>query len=89
MDYEQARLRYDAALDGLRAASGTFDGLFPPRDTPIHLKTPGLDHDSLRSLRQELDEAIVLFSAAVRDLAEAALRECPDVLVEMGPEESP
>lgn len=85
MDYEQARLRYDGALDALRAASEKFDGLFPPRNTPIHLKTPGLNHDHLRSFRQELDQAMAAYSAAVSDLTEVALRECPDVLISMGP----
>ena len=81
MDWEQARLSYDAALDKVRAASEEFDGLFPPRNTPVHLKTPGLNHHHLQSFREGLDEAMAAYSAAVSDLTKVALRECPDVLV--------
>lgn len=87
MDYREARLKYDQASDELQVAFREFDGLFPPRNTPIHLRTPALNHDRVNSLHQQLDRALAAYGAAVSSLVEVAKRECPDVYVHDSPPE--
>ncbi len=88
MEYADTRSRYDAALEELLLAVEKFDGLFPPRNTALHLRNPALSHRSLRESRDHLAGAIALFSEATRQLAAAALDNCPDMLPGIGPQHS-
>ncbi len=87
MEYPEVRVAYDGARDRRRSAADRLEGLFPPRNIPIHLRTPALSHDHLAEAQAQVQAALADFTSASARLVDVAKRECPDVFVQLGPEE--